>query len=95
MKTGSRYKKPAKTNRATRGNVYEAPTFTAKHCNVVGKATAPVLSDTSTLSTLPMGKNRDFSANKQRRQQEEKQTGTLTRQFLCLLEAPLFLCTTF
>ena len=39
MKTSSRYKKPAKTNRATRGNVYEAPTFTAKHCTVVGKAT--------------------------------------------------------
>ena len=49
MKTSSRYKKPAKTNRAPRGNVYEAPTFTAKLCNVVGKTTTLVLIDASKL----------------------------------------------
>ena len=43
MKTSSRYKKPAKTNRAIGGNVYEAPTFTVKHYTVVGKTTAAVL----------------------------------------------------
>ena len=72
LTTGNRYKKPAKTNRATRGNVYEAPTFTVKHYTVVVKATAPVLSDTSTLpmSKIEISARTSKGGNKKRNKQE-------------------------